>query len=489
MMKPVSTTKLLDIGIALSKEKDPEKLLETILVAAMEMMNCDGGTLYIKERDCLKFKLMITKSLDIFKGGHSEIDLPPVKLTRKNVCAFSAIEGRLVNIEDVYESEKFDFSGPRNYDKLTGYRTTSMLVVPMENDYGEIIGVMQFLNALTDEGEITSFDEGYEPVVMSLASQAAISLTNVNYSNEITDILNSFVQVMSTAIDERSPYNANHTKNMERYAQRFMDWLNENTDWKFSELHRHQLLMSIWLHDVGKLVIPLEVMDKTSRLGLRLHEIERRFEYIALSNEISFLKNEMSKEEYEARCKSFKDAWELINSVNHVGFLTDEMLTKVQDCAKLTYVDSDGKVQPLLNDEELTCLSVRKGTLTEAERKEMERHVSATKKMLDKMHFSRNYHMVPKWAASHHEFLNGTGYPEGLSGDAIPLEVRLITILDIYDALTAVDRPYKRGMPAEKALSILGEMAEKEGKLDKGILEMFKESGAWEMEDESGRPH
>lgn len=478
-MKTLDVKKLLDVGAALSREKDGDKLLEIILDAAMDITECDGGTLYISGEGCLQFRIMITLSTGFHKGGKDDpVELPPVPMSRSNVCACAAIDRTLINVADVYSSDRYDFSGPRNYDRLTGYRTQSMLVVPMENDYGEIIGVLQLINAKDESGEAIPFESGYEPVICSLASQAAICLTNMNYAVAIRETLDSFVRVMSTAIDARTPYNANHTRNMVQYADGFIAWLNENTDWKFSDAQRRQFLMSVWLHDVGKLVIPLEVMDKESRLGTELGEIRHRFREIGLLNDISLLKAQTDATRHDNTAKALDEGMKLIERTNTAGFLPDEALAELGKLAARTYADETGGVRPWLTPGELHSLSVRKGTLTDEERLIMQSHVEMTSKMLSEMEFSHDYEKVAQWAGEHHENLCGTGYPKKLTAADLCPEVRLLTILDIFDALTARDRPYKKPMPADKAFGILDSMVN-EGQLDGEILELFKRSGAW----------
>ena len=473
--------KLLEIGIALSGEKNPNRLLRTILNAAMDITNCDGGTLYTVEGEALEFKIMVTESMGVDKSWEDgTINLPPVPLRPENVCARSALDKSLIIVPDVYNDERFDFSGPQRYDKMTGYRTMSMMVVPMQDDYGDVIGVLQLINALDSDNEIVPFDEGYRPVILSLASQAAIRLTNMNYSEEIIETLDSFVRVMSTAIDARSPYNANHTRNMVKYGERFLNYLASiGYAWQPDEQERRQFLMSVWLHDVGKLVIPLEVMDKQDRLGSARSEVENRFRTIGLLDRIACLEGKI--EDYDRRAAMLAEAQALIGRANTAGFLPDDMLAAIDAIAGYTYVDEHGETKPWLTAEEHVALSVRKGTLTGSEREIIESHVGMTGKMLSEMNFSRSYKKVPEWAAAHHEFLNGKGYPMHRQGDEIPKEVRLLTILDIFDALTARDRPYKPALPMDRALGILDEMV-KDGQLDEMLVSLFRQSEVWQEE-------
>jgi len=470
--------KLLDIGIALSSEKNGDKLLETILEAAMDISNCDGGTLYVLKDDALHFKIMITKSLGIRSGADGEkVEMPPRAMSRNNVCACAALDKTTINIADIYEDKNFIFTGPKDFYDRTGYKTVSMLTVPMEDDHGDVIGVLQLINALDADGKIIPFAPEYERVLISLASQAAICLTSRLYAKEVSDLLDSFVRVMSTAIDARSPYNANHTRNMAKYASKFTAWLKNSGLAEFDEAREKQFLMSIWLHDIGKLVVPLEVMDKESRLGAKTAAVAHRFQVIELQNEIDFLKATIGTDERDRRANELCAARELVEKADRAGFLPEEKLAAIRALAETKAHGPDGEI-PYLTDDALNCLLVQKGTLTDAERSVMESHVTMTRRMLSEMSFPKRYRSVPVWASSHHEYLNGGGYPDKLTGEAISLEVRVLTILDIYDALTARDRPYKPAVPIEKAFAILTDMAA-DGQIDANLLELFKQSEAW----------
>ena len=474
--------RFLKMCLALTAERDREALLSMILDTAMDLAGCDAGTLYLLEDDGLHFCRMVTRSQGIRQGGHdAPITLPPVPLEEKYVCAWAALHNRDINVKDVHTDTTFDFTGSLRYDAMTGYRTQSMLVVPMTNDKGELIGVTQLINALDESGKTIPFDPEKELLVSAISSQAAISITNMQYAEQITNLLDSLVGALSTAIDERSHYNANHTRNMVRVGENFLDWLDKNgSDWAFDENKRRTFLMSVWLHDVGKLVVPLEVMDKASRLGARLGDVRETFRTAGLLDHIAMLEGEISREEYENREKERADALAFIEHIDRTGFLPDEDLAMVEKLAGQTYLDEHGEEHPLLTEEERVCLSVRMGTLTDEERSVMQSHVVVTGRILSQVTFPKMYAQVPTWAAMHHELLNGNGYPNHVKADEIPPEVRLLTILDVFEALTARDRPYKPPMPLEKALGILHIMAEKEGSIDPEILRMFEESKAWE---------
>ena len=483
-MTAQDTRRFLALSLALTGERDREALLSSILDTAMEVSRCDAGTLYLLEDDGLHFCRMVTLSQGTRQGGHADpISLPPVPLEEKYVCSWVALHQESINVPDVRNDTHFDFTGSLRYDAMTGYRTVSMLVVPMRNDKGEMIGVTQLINATDGKGNVIPFDPEVELLVSAISSQAAISITNMQYSEQITALLDSLVGALSTAIDERSPYNANHTRNMVRLGERFLDWLDRTgQDWHFDADDRRSFLMSVWLHDVGKLVVPLEVMDKQSRLAGQLGEVEQRFVRMGLLSRIALLEGRISPEAHDAAARERDEALAFIRRIDTAGFLPDADLEALERIAARSFTDETGKAQPWLTPEEAHCLSVRKGTLTDEERSIMQSHVVVTGRILSHVQFPKSYARVPHWAAAHHELLNGSGYPAHLRAEDIPREVRLLTILDVFEALTARDRPYKPPMPAEKALSILDSMVS-EGAVDAGVLELFKASRVWEKQE------
>ena len=475
-----SVEMLLEIGIALSIEKDGDKLFETILNAAMDITACDGGTLYIVKGHELHFKILITKSLGLRQGlDGAPVNLPPVSLSPRNVSSRAVLDKAPINIASVYTSDAFDFSGTKRYDAMTGYQSVSMLAVPMEDEEGDVIGVMQLINAKDENGAIIPFDPSLERVIYALASQAAICLINRNYASEMTELLDSVVRGMSAAIDARSSYNANHTRNMVIYAERFVEWLNRNKEsFHFDDIRRRQFIMSVWLHDIGKLVVPLEVMDKETRLGPKIDVIRSRFRLFALQNENNYLRNKIGAEEYQSRADEIEHMCAIVETANSAGYLQDDIYAEVCALGEKRLEGPDGVTDALAEDERV-CLQIRRGTLTDEERTLMEKHVLMTRRILSEMNFPKHFIDVPRFASSHHEHLNGRGYPDKKTGEDIPADVRIITILDIYEALTARDRPYRPSMPREKAFAILEDMAA-QGQVDSELLALFKESGVWE---------
>lgn len=481
MLNKEDLKEIVNIGIALSIEKDRNRMLEMILWGAMKISKCDAGTLYLKNGDQLDFKIMKTLSQNVSKGQNGEfIALPPVKMLEENVCAYSAIHREVVNIKDVYCSERFDFKGPKKYDAITGYRTKSMLVFPMEATDGEIVGVIQLMNAMDEAGEITVFTAEDEFVLRFLGSLGAISITNMKYADEIKEQMYSFADAFATAVDERTPYNGSHTKKVTAYVSMFSHYINhlhENglCDEYFDENRSGQLKLAAALHDIGKMIVPKAVMNKESRLDKELEKVEWRFKLLSAYYEIDSLKGRISKEEYLTEQEYLQESLEFIKEANVAGFLSDDKIKRIYDIAEKVYITEQGEEILYLTEYEKECLLVRKGTLTQKEREIMESHVVMTGKILNKVQFHSFHERVPEIATSHHEYLDGTGYPNRLTAKQLPTESRILTIVDIYDALTSADRPYKKAMSNEQAFSILYSMAD-EGKLDKKLITWFKEA-------------
>ena len=476
---PYSLERMIAIALDLSAEKDFDRLMKKILLEAMDTCRCDAGTVYLLEDGLLHFHTSFTRSKGSTGDSAVRLNLPPVPLTRSHVCACAAMDHKKINIADVYESDEYDFKGAQKYDSLNDYRTGSMLVIPMTDEKDEIVGVLQLINALDENGNMIPFDEDYEEIVQALASLAAVSINNHKLAKEINDLLHSFVQVMVDAIDTRSSYNATHTRSMVRYGQRFLDWLEQTgNEWTFNEDTRDAFLMSVWLHDIGKLLVPANVLDKPDRLSGIGEGIKNRIDIGCLMEKIRGLEDPAKKEESDQKIAKLNDAWAAITDANKRGFLDDDTVSALKDIAELTCLDAQGQQIKLLTDDELKSITVRKGTLTDEEKSQVEMHVSHTARMLAGMNFKGIYKEVPHMAGSHHELIDGSGYPKHLSDGEISDEIRLITVLDIYDALTAEDRPYKPPIEPQKAFAILYSMCD-EGKLDKRIVTLFEESRAW----------
>lgn len=474
---------ILDIGIAVAGEKDRNKLLDMIIDKGMELTNCDAGTLYILKDEKLYFKIMKTISQGVDKGRNGEvIEIPAVPIREENICAYTAIHKKPLNIEDVYYSDEFDFSGPKNYDKMTGYRTQSMLTIPLIGLNDDVLGVLQLMNAKNKEGKVVPFEKSLEHIVFSLSSQASIAVCNMQYMDEIKDTLWSFTEAMTEAIDARTPYNASHTRNVGKYSGMLADYINElyekgeETEY-FDKDRKEQLLMGAMLHDIGKMIVPTKVMNKATRLGDNYDVVVKRLEFLRVKYEVMYLKGIFSDSEYAKIEEKIKKALSVIERVDGAGFVDDELSAELEEVLTYTYKDLEvngAQEEAFFTEEEKNCLRVKKGTLTGEEREIMESHVVMTERILSKVHFHSFYKDAPVFASQHHECLNGKGYPKHITAEEIPLESRILAVADICDALLATDRPYKKPMPKEKAFFILEDMA-KCGNIDGKIVGYLKE--------------
>ncbi len=476
-MKQEMIDRILDIGIALTAEKDIHILLEKIMDSAMQITNCDGGTLYLKKDDTLVFTIMRNDTLNTYYGGKGEvIDIPPVPLDREHVSSLSLLDDRVIVIDDAY-SEDLDevYSGPRAYDRNLGYHTKSVLVVPMKNPAGEKIGVLQLINAQDESGNVIPFSKDSIRALRSIASQAAVAIQNVRYLQEIRRLFESYVETSVQAIGKLTPFNENHTRNMVDYGRRFLDHMNrkaqeEGKEIPFPKKRYDELIMAIWLHDLGKLVTPVSIMNKNTRLWPEQKaKILHRLEVFELKAENLFLKGEITKEDEKAvceRCAQLRDFVDLAD-----GNIVEGRSEKLKDFSAWSFFDGES----YLHEDEIEQLSVPYRTLTDQEFAIMHDHVVKTDELLSQMQFPSDMKDVRSWAFMHHELLNGKGYPKGVSAEEIPEEVRIITILDIFEALTAADREYKKPKTRQEAIAHLHRIAGF-GEVDERLVSLFEES-------------
>ncbi|MBA7582906.1 hypothetical protein ES708_24844 [subsurface metagenome] len=395
---------------------------------------------------------------------------------------------------DVYKAEGFDFTGPKKYDQLTGYRTQSMLVVPMTDHTDKVIGVLQLINALTPEGEQVPFDPKYEAMVRSLASQAAVAVNNALLIESIEHLFKALVHYTVGAIDARSPHTAGHSSRVAKLARRIAEDMNLQETGPFADIQfTDDEIEEIWvaglLHDVGKIGVPEAVLEKQSKLdGAKFERVVDRLERIKelyiLKAQVQMAENGRMADEIEKKLEEDLTNWqkdyEFIQWVNKPGFLLPEKQEQLKEIASKTFIDGEGKEQPYLTPEEYMNLAVIKGNLTDDERKAIQYHVVQTKNLLGKLPFTEKLAHVPEYAAHHHEWPNGKGYPLGLKGDAIPLPSRIMCIADVWDALTAQDRPYKPAIPPEKSCQIMQSGAE-HNEFDPDIVNLFISHRLWEM--------
>ena len=480
------------IVLAFNSVSDRTILLSIILTNMMEITSSDAGTLYIKEDDHLHFRIIQNKTLNIFESSdEGNVILPPISLSEdsiQNVSAYAAINNEVVVIDDIYTDKRFNFKGSREYDKITGYKTKAMFTFPIcaqRNDGDEVLGVIQLINPKDDvTGDIGTYGSlKNQSVVLALIKIAANTLLNLTHVSELQMFFRSFAAAMTHAIDERSKYNSSHTQNVAQYCEQFAKYLSaafpQGHKFHFNAFHIESLTLAALLHDLGKIITPLQIMDKSNRLSYKMDSVRYRFGLKKLQIKVAFLEKVITPEEYEEMNRDMEDTLVFIEQINAANFITDEQLEKIALLKNVTYSDISGNTVRLLDDDDIDSLSVRRGTLTEKERRIMEEHVNVTSRLLEKIPFRKYYANVPEWAACHHEFLDGSGYPKGLKGSDIPLEANIITIMDIFDALIDTNRPYKKGVSVEKALIILTEMAEA-GKLHSELVELFKHSKVWE---------
>ncbi|GER93038.1 metal-dependent phosphohydrolase [hot springs metagenome] len=497
--------RLSEIGIALSSEQNLPLLLEMIVDEARHFSNADAGTLYLvnEEQECLEFAIVQNETMGTRMGGSAgPITWPPVLLKKdgkpnhSNVSSHVAISGEIVNIPDVYIAEGFDFSGTKKFDAGTGYRSMSMLVVPMKNKDNEIIGVLQLINALDpDTKKPVPFLPKDIDLIASLASQAAVAITNVRLYKDLENLFYAFIQAIATAIDEKSPYTAGHISRVQSLTMDIARAMNAKTEGVFKDFYLNddemkELSIAGWLHDVGKIITPEHVVDKSTKLETifdRVHLIEAKYEIFKRDVKIKALEAKLKKYEsasckvdgiedidaqFEAALRSVMDEKKFVVSCNNPGeFMDDEKVERLKAIAAKKY-DNDGKEEPYISEDELYNLSIRKGSLTDEERKLVENHALVTFKMLKKLPFPKKLRHVAEYAAAHHERLDGTGYPFGLKAEQLPYQARIIAIADIFEALTAKDRPYKKPMSVSQALKIMNFM-KKDGHIDPDIFDLF----------------
>ena len=504
---------LNEIGASLSAERDINRLLESILLAAKAITRADGGTLYLLTEDDgnkrLKFEIMRTQSLNIAMGGTTGIPIPfyPIHLYSKDgkpnnhmVAAFAALTGETVNIADAYTAEGFDFNGTRNFDKKTGYRSKSFLTVPMKNHENEIIGVLQLINSLDPaSGEVVAFSDADQRLAESLASQAAIALTNRQLINQLEALFESFIAMINTAIDEKSPYTGGHCQRVPELTMMLAEAVNETNegplmDFDMSDRDRYELKIAGLLHDCGKVTTPVHVVDKATKLESifdRIHLVDTRFEVLKRDAEIELLKSnaalqrqgldELSLRErgnqleqaYTARLRQLDQDREFLRKCNIGGeFMPPEAQEHVRKIGDYKWLDQSGNTAHFLTDDEIENLSIARGTLTAKEREIINYHIVATIKMLEALPWPKHLRHVPEYAGGHHERMDGKGYPRGLTREQMSVQARVMGIADIFEALTARDRPYKKGKTLTESLQILGKFKEG-GHIDADLFDVF----------------
>ncbi|HLY44049.1 MAG TPA: HD domain-containing phosphohydrolase [Stellaceae bacterium] len=548
--------RLIELGIALSAERNHHRLLEKILLGAKELTNADGGTLYlVTEAGGLCFMIMRNDTMGIALGGTTGIPIPfpPVPLhlpdgtpNHSNVVAHAAVTGNTINLADAYHTPGFDFSGPRAFDAETGYRSQSFLTVPLKNHDGDVVGVLQLINARSPDGGTVPFSAGIVPLIEALASQAAVALDNQMLIDAQRNLFRAVLKVFAGAIDAKSTYTGGHchrvpelTNMIARAAAAAAE--GPLADFHLSEEEWYELEVAGGLHDCGKVTTREFVVDKATKLETiynRIHEIRTRFEVVKRDAEIDYLKGVMAggdeallRAQRDQRLRQLDDDFAFVAECNLGGeFMAPERVARLQQIAEITWrrtlddrlglsweesarhpgEEALPVVEHLLADKEshiiahdtapvapdnpwgfvikppphkanlgeVYNLSIRRGTLTAEERFHINDHIVQTIIMLEALPFPKGLRRVPEWAGGHHEKMDGTGYPRGLKRDEMSIPARIMMIADIFEALTARDRPYKKKKMLSECIDIMASMS-RERHIDPDIFELFLNSAVY----------
>lgn len=494
---------LNQIGIALSQEKDLARLLETILVAAKQITHADGGTLYRRhasDRNALCFEIIRTDSLGIAMGGTTGTAIPfaPVLLRdaagRENtsmVAAYAVLKDSTVNIVDAYREAGFDFSGTKAFDARMGYRSQSFLTVPMKNHEGEIIGVLQLINAQdTATGQIVAFNATDQSLAESLASQAAVALTNRLLMLQLENLFESFITLINQAIDDKSAYTGGHCKRVPELTMLLAEAVHRTrtgplAPWSMTDQDRYELKIAALLHDCGKITTPVHVVDKATKLQTihdRIDLVDTRCEVLKRDAEISRLQSlarpGASPALIDAAYRARLDEIEADRQFLHFCNTGSEAMSAADQervhgiSRKYAGRNARGETAGFLTDDEIKNLTIRAGTLTAEERQIINHHIEVTIKMLEALPWPRHLKNVPEYAGGHHERMDGKGYPRGLTRDQMSVPARIMGIADIFEALTARDRPYKNGKTLTESLHILGQLR-LNGHVDPDLFDIF----------------
>ena len=499
---------LVEIAKAITQERDIDRLLDLILVKSRFVTGADAGSIYVvegSERETsgkrLRFKLSQNDSL---KFESKEFTIP---ISTRSIAGYACVTKSAINIASVHDiPEDAPYSYDATFDKRVGYRTRSMITVPMISAEDEVIGVIQLINkkrtpshvlsSVEDyDREVVPFDPRSAELIHSVASQAGIALENALLYNEIRRIFEGFVRASVQAIEQRDPTTSGHSLRVSVLSCKLAEIVDRVEQGpyatvRFSQRDLKELEYASLLHDFGKIGVREQVLVKAKKLyphdleavRERIHYALKTAEVDALAKKLDLMAKGAGKtdldridEALRARTAELEDAWRTIHEANEPTVLSEGDFTKIHDIAKLTYVDGRGDVRTILLPDEITSLSVRKGSLNDAEMEEIRSHVVHTFEFLSRIPWGKSFSRVAEIAGAHHEKLNGSGYPHGRTSEQIPVQSKIMTIADIYDALTARDRPYKKAMPAERALGILGFEVDG-GNVDAELVRLFRDA-------------
>jgi len=494
--------KLIKIGVALSSEINANLLLEMIVQGAKEITNADGGTLYRIYDNVIKMEIVHSDSLGIKLGGNSgkPVNMPDIPLyladgspNLKNVVSCSYHGNKTINIIDAYNDQVYDFSGTKAFDRQNNYRSKSFLAVPMKSHEGDTIGILQLINSIDKtDNSVSAFDAVSQHITEALASQAAIVLTKQRLIADLENMFESLIQLIATAIDDKSPHTGGHCRRVPELTMLLAEAAHNTQqgylkDFVMTDADRYELKIAGWLHDCGKITTPEFVIDKATKLQTifdRMILIETRFEVLKRDQEIAMLKQQVLalgkgempdagiERRYFDAMAQINDDLDFIRRANTGGeFMAPGDQERISALNQKTWC-LNGEVLPLLSDNEAYNLNIARGTLTTEERDIINHHIVATIAMLKKITFPKHLKNVPEYAGGHHEKMDGTGYPKGLCREDMSIQARTMAIADIFEALTAKDRPYKLGKKLSEALLILKKMKENQH-IDPDLYDAF----------------
>lgn len=555
--------RLVSLGIAMAAERDEAKLLEMILDGAKRLANADGGSLYLRsDDDKLNFEIVKTDSLGFYMGGAEggEVSIPPVHMynsetgeaNHSNVVSHCVLARETIRINDAYdpcneEECGYDFSGTRFFDTANNYRSTSFLTVPLMPRGGEVIGALQLINAQDEDGEIVPFSDEIISFVEAMSSQAAVALDNQRLMEAQRKLMDSFIELIASAIDAKSPYTGGHCARVPEISFMLCKAASDSKDGIFKDFifededQWREFRIAAWLHDCGKVTTPEYVVDKATKLETiynRVHEVRTRFEVLRRDSEISCLKARLAgedevtiKRQFEEQVARLEDDYAFVAESNVGGeFMSDDRIERLSQIAEIKWTryfdDRLGLSQQeelqlegikaaslpaaelLLNDKvdhvipraegtkefleengfkmdvpdalynkgELYNLKIGRGTLTNEERFKINEHMIQTILMLERLPFPKHMEKIPEYAGAHHETMIGTGYPRKLVKGQMSIPARIMAIGDIFEALTAADRPYKKAKTLSEAIRIMSFMV-KDQHIDKDLFQLFLKSG------------
>ncbi len=491
---------LLAIGLSLTSEHNFEVLMEKIMLSAKRFTNADAGTVYIMSEDGkkLSFKVVHTDSLKIKMGGTGEeLNWPDLQLyledgkpNKQMVAALCALEGKLLNFPDVYDAVGFNFEGTKVFDSSTGYRSMSMLVVPMLDREDKVIGVLQLLNKKDKDESVIAFTKHDEVLISSMGSLAAVAIQNNLLIKNLEDLLEAFITAIAEALEEKSIYTEHHIMRVAQIVKIISEAVNKDTK-EFEKIHYtkeqlKELEIAAMLHDIGKIITPEYVVDKATRLETivdRIEMISRRFELLKRDRYIEYLENisnlqddtlkQQFYEKYQQSIEKIAVDKEFLISCNTAGYLSDDKIDRIKEIGKQKIILDDKEID-FLSENEIYNLTIPKGTLTNEERDIINNHVTVSYHMLQHLPFPDKYKHIPKLAGSHHKSVDGTGgyaAPE-LMGIPLEFEEKILAIADVFEALTSPERPYKKPFTLNETFKIMFNMV-KEGHLDKSIIKFI----------------